>query len=92
MRRCAACGSGDFNLVTFPGEITVQVGLNIRRAAADPNAHVSGYTNGYTYYTATEPQRRNLGYAQEDCDVVVAPEWQELFETKATAVLRTLAR
>jgi hypothetical protein len=83
---------GDFKLVTFPGEVTVEVGLNIKKTAADPNAHVSGYTNGYIYYTATEQQRRNPGYAQEDCDVLVAPEWQELFETKAVAVLRALAR
>ncbi len=83
---------GDFKLVTFPGEVTVQVGLNIKKAAGDPNAHVSGYTNGYIFYTATAQQRRNSGYAQEDCDVLVAPEWQELFEAKALEVLRALAR
>ncbi|MBK8093498.1 MAG: hypothetical protein IPK32_16345 [Verrucomicrobiaceae bacterium] len=83
---------GAFKIVTFPGEITVQVGLNIKKAAQDANAHVSGYTNGYIWYTATEQQRRNSGYAQEDCDVIVAPEWQRLFETKALEVLRALAR
>lgn len=83
---------GQFKLVTFPGEITVRVGLNIKKAAQDVNAHVSGYTNGYIWYTATEQQRRNPGYAQEDCDVIVAPEWQKLFETKAVEVLRQLAR
>ena len=83
---------GGFKLVTFPGEITVQVGLNIKKAAQDPNAHVSGYTNGYIYYTATEEQRRNPGYAQEDCDVLVAPEWQALFEARALDVLRRLGR
>lgn len=83
---------GAFKLVTFPGEITVEVGLNIKQAAKDANAHVSGYTNGYLYYTATESQRLNPGYAQEDCDVLVAPEWQQLFEQRAVAVLRELAR
>lgn len=83
---------GAFKLVTFPGEVTVQVGLNIKKAAQDANAHVSGYTNGYIWYTATEQQRRNSGYAQEDCDVLVAPEWQKLFETKALEVLRQLSR
>jgi hypothetical protein len=82
---------GDFKLVTFPGEITVQVGLNIKKAAQDANAHVSGYTNGYIWYTATEQQRRNPGYAQEDCDVIVAPEWQKLFESKAVEVLKRLS-
>ena len=37
-----------------------------------------------------EVTRRNTGYAQEDCDVLVAPEWQKLFETKALEVLRGL--
>lgn len=83
---------GKFKLVTFPGEITVQVGLNIKKSAQDADAHVSGYTNGYIWYTATEQQRRNTGYAQEDCDVLVAPEWQKLFETKALEVLKALSR
>ena len=83
---------GDFKLVTFPGEVTVQVGLNIKKAAGDPNAHVSGYTNGYIFYTPTVQQRTNTGYAQEDCDTLVAPEWQQIFETKAVKVLSDLNR
>jgi len=82
---------GDFKLVTFPGELTVQVGLNIKKAA-DPSAFVAGYTNGYIYYTPTVNQRNNSGYAQEDCDTLVAPEWQKIFETKALEVLQQLSR
>lgn len=81
---------GDFKLVTFPGEVTVQVGLDIKRAANDPHAHVSGYTNGYIYYTPTAQQRLNPGYAQEDCDTLVAPEWQQRFEAKALEILKKL--
>ena len=83
---------GAFKLVTFPGELTAQVGLNIKKAAQDANAHVSGYTNGYIYYTATAAQRLNTGYAQEDCDVLVAPEWQTVFESKALEILQRLSR
>ena len=83
---------GDFKLVTFPGEVTVQVGLNIKKAAGDVNAHVSGYTNGYIWYTPTVEQRINPGYAQEDCDTLVAPEWQKIFEAKALEVLRNISR
>ena len=83
---------GAFKLVTFPGELTAQVGLNIKKAAQDANAHVSGYTNGYIYYTATATQRLNTGYAQEDCDVLVAPEWQTVFESKALEILQRLSR
>lgn len=81
---------GDFKLVTFPSELTVQVGLNIKKAANDPHAFVAGYTNGYIYYTPTVEQRNNTGYAQEDCDSLVAPEWQKIFETKALKVLKKL--
>jgi len=81
---------GDFKLVTFPGELTVQVGLNIKNAAQDPHAFVAGYSNGYIYYTPTAQQRNNTGYAQEDCDSLVAPEWQKLFETKALSILKGL--
>lgn len=83
---------GDFKLVTFPGELTVQVGLNIKKAANDPHAFVAGYTNGYIYYTPTAEQRLNTGYAQEDCDTLVAPEWQKMFEAKAAEVLTELSR
>ncbi len=82
---------GDFKLVTFPGELTVQVGLNIKKAAADSGAFVAGYTNGYIYYTPTVEQRNNTGYAQEDCDTLVAPEWQKIFETEAVEIIRRLA-
>lgn len=82
---------GDFKLVTFPGELTVEVGLNIKSLSKDPHGFVSGYTNGYIYYTPTIAQRTNTGYAQEDCDTLVAPEWQKIFEAKALEVLKDLA-
>lgn len=81
---------GDFKLVTFPGEVTVEIGLNIKQAAQDPHAFVAGYTNGYIFYTPTVQQRNNTGYAQEDCDCIVAPEWQKIFETNALEMLRGL--
>lgn len=83
---------GDFKLVTFPGELTVQIGLNIKKAANDPHAFVAGYTNGYIYYTPTAEQRRNTGYAQEDCDSLVAPEWQKVFESEALEMLKGISR
>jgi hypothetical protein len=81
---------GDFKMVTFPGELSVQIGLDIKKAANQPHAFVAGYTNGYIYYTPTVEQRNNTGYAQEDCDSRVAPEWQKIFETKALELLRGL--
>jgi hypothetical protein len=86
----AAVRVGDFRMVTFPGEVTVEVGLNIKKAAPHPHCFVAGYTNGYIYYTPTAAQRNNTGYAQEDCDTLVAPEWQALFEKRALEMLKSL--
>jgi hypothetical protein len=81
---------GDFRLVTFPGELTVQIGLNIQRASQMQGVFVSGYTNGYIYYCPTAEQLRNLGGAQEDSDCILDAAWQEKFETHALGVLQKL--
>ena len=59
-----------------------------RGASPHEQTFVAGYTNGYIYYTATEKQRKNKGYAQEDCDSLVAPEWLKLFEERVEAILK----
>lgn len=81
---------GGFQLVTFPGEVTVEVGLRIQKLVDHPYAFVSGYTNGYIYYTPTAAQRRNSGYAQEDCDCMVAPGWQPIFGKAAVELFGEL--
>lgn len=81
---------GDFVLVTFPGELTVRIGLNIKGASPHKNTFVAGYTNGYIYYAPTTEQLLNSGYAQEDCDSVLAPHWQPIFEEKAAELLKKL--
>jgi len=86
----AAVRIGDFRLVTFPGELTVEVGLGVRRAVGDPRAFVAGYTNGYIFYAPTAAQRGNTGYAQEDCDCLLAPAWQAAFEGRAVRLLEDL--
>ena len=82
---------GDFVMVTFGGELTVEIGLAIKKRSPSPNTFVAGYTNGYIYYLPTAAQRNNTGYAQEDCDCIVAPEWQRLFDERIDSVLKRLA-
>jgi hypothetical protein len=82
---------GDFVMVTFGGELTVEIGLAIKKRSPAANTFVAGYTNGYIYYLPTEEQRSNTGYAQEDCDCIVAPEWQRLFDERIDSVLTRLA-
>lgn len=81
---------GEFVLVTFPGELTVRIGLNIKKASPHEKTFVAGYTNGYIYYAPTSEQLLNPGEAQEDCDSILAPEWQKVFETKAAELLKQL--
>lgn len=86
----AALRIGDCSLVTFPGELTTQIGLNIKASAPRPHTFVAAYTNGYIYYAPTAEQRRNSGYAQEDCDSLVGPEWQKLYEDHVAQLLHAL--
>ena len=81
---------GEFRMVTFPGEVTVPIGLNIKGAAKHEHSFVAGYSNGYIYYSPTAEQLKNRGGAQEDSDCLLAPEWQALFEAKAVEVLDKL--
>lgn len=81
---------GDFVLVTFPGEPSVQVGLNIKKASPHEFTFVTGCTNGYIYYAPTAEQLRNAGGAQEDSDCLLAPEWQKLYEDAVSEILEQL--
>ncbi len=81
---------GDFVLVTFPGELTVEIGLGIKKRSPHKHTFVAGYTNGYIYYTPTAEQLKNVGNAQEDSDCLVAPAWQKIFEKKVADLLKQL--
>jgi hypothetical protein len=81
---------GDFVLVTFPGELTVEVGLNVKKSSPHKTTFVAGYTNGYIYYAPTARQLRNAGGAQEDSDCLLAPEWEQLFYDRVAALLKRL--
>ncbi|GAB4142397.1 MAG: hypothetical protein Tsb009_12690 [Planctomycetaceae bacterium] len=81
---------GNFVLITFPGELTVRIGLNIKKRSPYPNTFVAGYTNGYIFYAPTAEQLQNVGRAQEDSDCLLAPEWQKIFEAKVARMLKKL--
>ncbi|MDZ4860930.1 MAG: hypothetical protein SGI88_18295 [Candidatus Hydrogenedentes bacterium] len=81
---------GDFVLVTFPGELTVETGLTIKQASPHEHTFVAGYTNGYIYYAPTADQLCNVGGAQEDSDCILAPEWQGLYQQKVAEMLKKL--
>lgn len=78
---------GELKLVSFPGELTVQIGLGLKQQFAG-KLIVCGYTNGYIYYAPTTEQLSNRGYAQEDSDSLLAPHWQQVFEAAALELMR----
>ncbi len=81
---------GEFVLVTFPGELSVEIGLNIKKRSPHKFTFVAGVTNGYIYYTPTAEQLENRGGAQEDSDCMLAPEWQMIFEDEVRKILAVL--
>ncbi|MCA9050055.1 MAG: hypothetical protein KDA89_15065 [Planctomycetaceae bacterium] len=81
---------GEFVMVTFPGELTVQIGLNLKQQSPHKPTFVAGYTNGYIYYAPTTEQLLNVGGAQEDSDCILDADWQPLFESKAMELLKRL--
>ncbi len=81
---------GDFVLITFPGELSVQIGLNIKARSPHRHTFVIGCTNGYIYYAPTAEQLKNRGRAQEDSDCLLALQWQDLFEETVQAILERL--
>src|SRR5262249_4992663 len=81
---------GEFVLVTFPGELTVRIGLEIKKRSPHRLTFVAGYTNGYIYYCPTRQQLLNPGFAQEDCDTLLARDWLPIFEKSAAAILPSL--
>ncbi|MDA7920351.1 hypothetical protein N9B73_01235 [Verrucomicrobiales bacterium] len=85
-----ALGVGDFKMITFPAELTVPIGLNIKKKSPHEHTFVAGYTNGYLYYAPTAIQLKNRGGAQEDSDCLLAPEWQSIFENLAISLLGDL--
>lgn len=81
---------GEFVMITFPGELTMRIGLGIKERTRHDHTYVASYTNGYIYYCPTADQLRNVGGAQEDSDCILHPSWQAIFEKKAAEMLDKL--
>lgn len=79
---------GGFKLVTFPAEVSVQVGLNIKENSPFENTFVAGFTNGYISYAPTAEQLGRGAY--QDCSCPLAPEWQKIYEEKVMEILKKL--
>ena len=117
---------GEMVLTTFPGELSVRIGLKLKASSPHPVRSLNGprlrilvsdfhensrldagkprsvvvvgaqetfiasYSNGYIFYSPTEEQLANVGAAQEDCDVMLGPGWQEIYEAAMDRMLGQL--
>ena len=79
---------GDFVLVTFPGELFVEIGLRIKKQSPFPKTFVAAYTNGGIGYAPTADAYDKQAY--EDSCTRLAPQWQEIYERKALDLIRRL--
>lgn len=79
---------GDFVLVTFPGELFVQIGLNIKESSPFKNTFIAGYSNGYSHYGPTSEAFD--GFAYEDTNCLFAPEWEDIYKEKVEEMLNEL--
>ncbi len=111
---------GEMVLTTFPGELSVRIGLKLKASSPHPvrsligfwfrtfmrtvvwkagkpwsvvgaqETFIASYSNGYIFYSPTEEQLANVGAAQEDCDVMLGPGWQEIYEAAMDRMLGQL--
>lgn len=79
---------GEFIMVTFPGEVFAEVGLNIKKMSPFKNTFVAAYSNGAVGYAPTSRQYGTGGY--EDLNCRLAPEWQKIYEEKVRELLGRL--
>ena len=79
---------GDCVLITSPAEVLVEVGLNIKKASPHQHTFVAAFSNGYVHYGPPADDYSKGGYEVTEC--LLAPEWQQMYESKADEILRRL--
>ena len=79
---------GQFALITSPAEVLVEVGLNVKNASPHEHTFMAAYSNGYIHYGPPAADYDKGGYEVTEC--FIGPQWQELYEKKASEILRRL--
>jgi len=79
---------GDYVLITFSGELFVEIGLNIKKMSPYEHTYIAAYSNGHIGYAPTADAYK--GEAYEDSSSILAPEWQEVFEKMVAEIINEL--
>jgi hypothetical protein len=75
-------------LVTSPAEVLTEIGLGIKKASPFKHTFISSITNGYLHYGCPADYYDKGGYEVTEC--ALAPEWQQIYETKVAHMLDQL--
>ena len=81
---------GDCLIVSSPAELLTEIGLNIKKASPYKHTFVAAYSNGYVHYAGPAADYDKGGYELTEC--LIAPEWQEIFETKTQKLINKLRK
>ncbi len=81
---------GDCVVASSPAELLTKIGLNIKKASPYKHTFVAGYSNGYVHYGGPAADYDKGGYELTEC--LLAPEWQEIFETKTQELINKLRK
>jgi len=79
---------GDCVIVSSPAELLTEIGLNIKKASAYKHTFVAAYSNGYVHYGVPAADYDKGGYEVTEC--LLAPEWQEIFESKIKELINKI--
>jgi len=79
---------GDFTLVTFPGEMFHEIGLQVKRASPSKITFIAGYTNGSVGYMPTQAAFAEGGYEPDASHF--APQAEKLYLRQVAKLLAAL--
>lgn len=79
---------GNCLIISSPAELLTEIGLNIKKASPYKHTFVAAYSNGYVHYGAPAADYDKGGYEVTEC--LLAPEWQEIFETETRKLINKL--
>jgi len=79
---------GECVIASSPAELLTEIGLNIKKRSPYKHTFVAGYSNGYVHYGVPAADYNKGGYEATEC--LLAPEWQEIFETKTQQLINKL--
>ena len=79
----------DCVFVTTPIELLVEIGLRLKEISPYKYTFVASDCNGYMHYGVPAEYYERGGYEATEC--LLAPQWQQIFETKVVELLNKIA-